>query len=208
MNFPMRIIMPKAFDLFQFWIGGTVAKRKLVLDKFTNQKHILEVGCSTGNIATAFLKHEVDYIGLDIDGAAIDFAKRKFIHKKNFSFVCNELQKQAFNKAFDFIIFSGVLHHVNDATATDMLEYSCQLRSPEGIVVVSDPIAQRPNDSALAKLYGKMERGKYVRSMDELSGLLGRLSSLRVTQQECHGVSPFPTGSIPTVAHFAVYLLR
>jgi len=46
--------MPRAFELFQFSIGGTVAKRNLVLQYYSNQKRNLEAGCSVGNIAAAF----------------------------------------------------------------------------------------------------------------------------------------------------------
>ncbi len=53
-------IMPRAFELFQFSIGGTVAKRNLVLQHYSNQKRILEVGCSAGNIAAAFLGRGVE----------------------------------------------------------------------------------------------------------------------------------------------------
>ncbi len=54
MNPISQWIMPRAFDLFQFSIGGTVTKRNLVLQYYSNQKRILEAGCSVGNIAAAF----------------------------------------------------------------------------------------------------------------------------------------------------------
>jgi len=201
--------MPLAFDVFQFWLGCTVAKRKLVMLHYLNQKRILEVGCGTGNIAVAFLSRDVNYTGLDIDGAAIDYAKIKLGGKGGFSFICQELQNYSFESDFDFIIFSGVLHHVDDATALGMLEFSCSILSPEGVLLVSDPIEPGLNDSYIVKLYRKyFERGKYMRDLDALSNLLARVRGLRVVHHQCHGLGPFPIFSRPTVSNFAVFLLK
>ena len=205
--FAQRIV-PAAFDIFQYWIGGTAAKRRLIMRHYTNQKHVLEVGCGTGNIASAFLNHDVDYTGLDVDGPAIDYASRKFRHKRGFSFVCGELQKHSFRNVFDFIVFAGVLHHVADATATAMLEFSRRILSEDGVVLVSDPIKPSPGDSPLIKLDGKLDRGQFLRTSEDLSALLMRLRGLRVVRQECPGVAPFPVCSGLTVANFGVFLLK
>lgn len=202
-------MMPVAFDIFQFWLGCTVAKRNLVMRHYSNQKRVLEVGCATGNIAVAFLNHDVDYTGLDIDGAAIDYATRKFRGKRGFAFVCSELQNHSFQGDFDFIVFSGVLHHVDDATALGMLEFSCSILSPEGVLLISDPIEPGTNDSYIVKLYRKhLERGKYMRDLDALSRLLAKVRGLRVVHHQCHGLGPFPICSRPTVSNFAVFCLK
>ncbi len=54
MNPISQRVIYRAFGLFQFSIGSTAAKRNLVLQYYSNQKHILEAGCSTGNIVAAF----------------------------------------------------------------------------------------------------------------------------------------------------------
>jgi hypothetical protein len=53
MNPISQWVKSRAFGLFQFSIGGTVAKRNLVLQYYSNRKRILEAGCYRGNIAAA-----------------------------------------------------------------------------------------------------------------------------------------------------------
>ena len=60
MNPISQWVISRAFGLFQFSIGGPVAKRNLVLQYYSNQKRILDAGCSMGNIAAAFLGWDVE----------------------------------------------------------------------------------------------------------------------------------------------------
>ncbi|MFA6564730.1 MAG: class I SAM-dependent methyltransferase [Verrucomicrobiia bacterium] len=207
MNQVLQWMMPRAFELFQFSVGGTVAKRNLVLQYYSNQKRILEVGCSVGNIAVAFRGRGVEYVGIDTDESAINYATKKFRCHTGFSFICGDLCCQRFQHSFDFIVFSGILHHLDDAAATRLLEFSKESLSPQGVVLVSDPIQPRPEDSALIKLYRKMERGKYVRNLEELSGLLTNVIGLQILQQECQSVTALPFFSKPRVSYFGVFVL-
>ena len=201
-------ISPRAFELFQFWIGGTVAKRDLVLQHYSNQKRILEVGCSIGNIAGAFRGLNVDYIGLDVDASAVDYARRKFKRCGAFSFVSGNLWEQQFDHEFDYIVFSAILHHVDDVTAISHLEYCKKILSPRGTVLVSDPIRPRSTDSTLIKLYRKMERGQHMRTFEELSALIAKVQGLRVVENTCQPVTALPFLSKPTVSYFALFLLE
>jgi len=207
MSISPRLAMPWAFDVFQYWIGGTIAKRKLVLAKYTNQKRVLEIGCASGNIAPAFLHSDVDYTGLDIDRQAIAYATRKFARNRRFTFVCDELEKCTFDHDFDFIFFSGMLHHVDDAKAVAMLEFSAKLLSPDGVLLVSDPVTPRPSDNVIIKWYRKIERGQHVRTFEKLSALVSSLRGLRVLQKEYLPVTALPVFARPTVSHFGVYVL-
>lgn len=201
-------IGPRAFELFQFWIGGTIAKRDLVLRHYSNQKRILEVGCSIGNIASAFRGLNVNYIGVDVDGSAVDYARLKFKGRGGFSFLCGNLLEHRFEHDFDYVVFSAMLHHVDDVTAISYLEYCKKILSPRGMVVVSDPVRPRSTDSTLVKLYRKMERGQYVRPFEELSALIANVRGLRVVEHTCQPVTALPFLSKPTVSYFGLFLLE
>jgi SAM-dependent methyltransferase len=207
MNPILQWVVPGTFDLFQLAIGGTVAKRNLVLQCHSNQQHILEVGCSVGNIAAAFPGRCVDYVGLDIDEHAIHYAREKFRRQPGFSFICGELCRQKFPHDFDFIVFSGVLHHLDDAAAATLLEFSQGILSANGTLVVSDPVQPRPTDGALIKVYRKLERGKHVRSFEDLSHLLEKLRGLRVVRRENPAVTGLPVFTRPIVSYFGLFLL-
>ena len=53
---------------------------------FQDNKKIIEVGCSVGNISDVFEQFKnVEYLGIDLDKNAIKYAK-KYFAKKNFNF--------------------------------------------------------------------------------------------------------------------------
>ena len=90
-----QFLSPIAFDAFQFALGGTIAKRQLVLDVYSNQRRVLEIGCSTGNIASAFLDRDVDYTGVDIDGTAIEMELRLIMPRENSSGIRSSISSVA-----------------------------------------------------------------------------------------------------------------
>jgi 2-polyprenyl-3-methyl-5-hydroxy-6-metoxy-1,4-benzoquinol methylase len=201
-----QLALGAAFDLFQFWAGGTVAKRHLVLGHYSNQKRVLEVGCSVGNIAAVFPR-DVHYLGVDTDEGAINYARRKFAHRPGFSFMSTDLRNLRFEQAFDFIVFSGIVHHLDDATAIGLIECSGNMLSPEGTVLVSDPIQPTSTDSTIIKLYRKLERGRYVRTLERLSALMTQPRNLEVVRRELHSVAALPFFKRPIVSNFGVLVL-
>jgi SAM-dependent methyltransferase len=208
MPFVKDLIVPLAFDGFQFWIGGTIAKRNLVLQHLKNYERVLEIGCSTGNIASAFLNKPIQYVGLDIDNAAISYAQHKFRHQSNFVFYHAELCDCKLDNPFDYIVFSGVLHHMDDITAKRNIMLSKSLLRDNGRILVSDPLLPRESDDYLVRLYGKIERGLFLRDADHLQQLIEDLDGLTIISQHIHSVSPFPILRKPVVANFAVYVLK
>jgi 2-polyprenyl-3-methyl-5-hydroxy-6-metoxy-1,4-benzoquinol methylase len=201
-------IFPLAFDFFQYSIGGTTAKRELAISSHTNQKHVLEVGCSIGNIAKPFLKKSISYTGIDIDDLSIQYAKKKYKKYKNCTFLTGDLFEQKFIKSFDLIIFSAVLHHIDDCLVKKMLEFSVELLSKDGSICISDPVLPEPSDSFIIKLYRKMERGNHMRSFDQLSLLVSDVKSLSVTKRSVLPVTALPFGSKPVVSKFGFFIMR
>lgn len=208
MSFIKDWIVPLTFDVYQFWAGETVAKRKLVIQHYKNQERILEVGCSTGNIASAFLNKDVQYVGLDIDRATIRYAQHKFRHRSNFKFIHADLRDYKFDNPFDYIVFSGVLHHMDDVTAKCNIMFSKSLLRENGSIIVSDPLLPRKSDPYLIRLYGKIERGQFVREAIHLQHLIQELDGLTIISRHIHPASPFPIFTKPVVSYFAVYVLK
>jgi 2-polyprenyl-3-methyl-5-hydroxy-6-metoxy-1,4-benzoquinol methylase len=201
-------IVPLAFDVFQYLIGGTIAKRELVMSSYTNQKNVLEVGCSIGNIAKPFLKKTISYTGLDIDDLSIQYAKIKYKHFQNCTFLTGDIFEQKFIESFDLIIFSAVLHHIDDCLAKKMLDFSVKLLSKDGSICISDPVLPETSDSTIIKLYRKMERGNHMRSFDQLSLLVSDVKSLSVTKRSVLPVTALPFGSKPIVSKFGYFIMK
>ena len=145
-NFPML------WEIFQYWVGGTTGKRKLCLNNYDNQRNILEVGCSVGNTAKAFLNKPIDrFTGIDIDEKVIKYAKKKFKKHKHFNFICEDLAKfvnnNNLNSEYDYILFSSMMHHINDILCVIYLDSVVDILSQSGSLIVVDIILPEKEDN-------------------------------------------------------------
>src|SRR5262245_7172273 len=85
---------PRLWLLFQRYLGGTTDKCRLALRHYDGENDVLEVGCSMGNIATAFIKYTgIRYTGVDIDPIAVRYSRQAFRRYPNFDFVCADLTR-------------------------------------------------------------------------------------------------------------------
>ena len=201
---------PRLWNCFQWTIGGTVDKRRLCLKYYTGQARILEVGCSTGNIAVAFLgRPGLRYVGVDIDRAAIALARRRFVRSDNFSFHCADLAEMAKSNArFDYVLLAGVLHHLADSEGGSLLHAAAKLLDDDGLLVVVDPVLPEPGDSRLLRLYLRtFEQGRYVRDRAALTKRLGSVQGLVSCGSETCLVGATPIG-LPKCARFGIWQFR
>lgn len=209
MTFLTQSRFPTLWGIFQYCIGGTVDKRRLCLLKYRGQKQILEVGCSLGNIAKVFLKlPHVKYMGIDIDPVVIRYAQRNFASYPNFRFLCQDLRSfaQQSDEKFDYILFAGILHHIDDKLAQSLLEAAKWLMPNDGSLVVVDPLMPELEDNWLIRWFIKLEQSRYVRKESEMCRLLHNVSGFQLEEAEVHyvGATPF---SVPKCARFGVYEL-
>jgi len=200
---------PLLWDWFQFWIGGTIDKRKLCSLDISGNERVLEVGCSTGNIAEIFARlPDVQYVGLDIDLAALKRASEKFKGASNLNFSgIPFLDYQQPEHPFDIVLFAGILHHIDDATVQAFLNHSKSLIKPDGKVIVVDPVLPEAQDPKLFHYFSKLEQGQFVRSDTHLRKLLLDTVGLHITKSEAHFIGATPW-SLPKVLRFGRYQLQ
>src|SRR5271170_6480358 len=85
---------PRLWRLFQWSIGGSCHKRRIVLDRLSGRKNVLEVGCSVGNIAEALRDvPNVRYTGVDIDRSSLRTARQSFRDEPRFEFHQGEIER-------------------------------------------------------------------------------------------------------------------
>ena len=198
---------PLLFKVFQWTIGGTIDKRKLALLNFSGQKEVLEIGCSIGNVAKVFSQFgKVNYTGLDIDPSAIRFAQRDFRGEQRFKFICQDLNVFATEtkQKFDYILFAGVAHHVEDAALSQMLTSARKLLSDGGVLMVIDPVQPKPEDGRFIHWYQKLERGQYVRQFEDLKSLILGIPDLKLDQSEECVIGATPL-SVPPSCRFGIF---
>jgi 2-polyprenyl-3-methyl-5-hydroxy-6-metoxy-1,4-benzoquinol methylase len=190
--------------LFQRWIGGSKDKQSIALSCYAGQKAILEIGCSVGNIADAFRAlPDISYTGIDIDGKAIGVARRRFPGAA-FRFLEESVQEHCQGGArYDYILVAGMLHHVDDAMAVDILRATQSLSLPGSIIVVYDPDTLTLADPAYMHWFYKLEQGKFLRSHAETEALI-RSAGLRIRDKRLVPLRPGLPG-LPAVARFVCF---
>jgi SAM-dependent methyltransferase len=154
---------PNIYDLSQKIMGSDRGWINFVQDyvKPTPGMRILDIGCGTATI----LHHlgDVDYYGYDINADYIAHAKSSFGERGKF--FCQEFTSKDLDHigSFDVITLCGVLHHLDDEIAINLIELLSKCLKKKGRVVTSDGCYVR-GQSFLAKTLLDFDRGKNVRS--------------------------------------------
>lgn len=185
---------PHIWLLAQKIIGGTYGKQKLALSHYKGGS-ILEIGCSIGNIAEAFRGKVERYLGQDIDEAAIRAARKRL---PDFEFMTSDLA--AIDERFDYVMVAGVLHHVDDETAVEMLSHAKRLC--RGSIMSFDPLPVPPGSGPVRKLIGAIEQGQWIRTYGEL-GELYKSAGLDPVEEPVWHLSA-TLGSWPEITDLAV----
>jgi 2-polyprenyl-3-methyl-5-hydroxy-6-metoxy-1,4-benzoquinol methylase len=195
---------PRLWLLFQQLIGGTKDKQSLALSSWNGQRQILEIGCSVGNIADAFRSLPgISYTGIDIDGNTIKVAQQRFTGTA-FRFLEESVQNHAKSKSrYDYVLVAGMLHHIDDATAIDILRSTRFLCSPGATVLIYDPDTLTPSDPALVRWYYKLEQGKFRRPHTESEALV-RSAGLHIRDKRLVPIRPGLPG-FPPVARMVCF---
>jgi SAM-dependent methyltransferase len=131
---------------------------------------ILDMGCGTADIL-AYLP-SVEYVGLDMNEAYINYAKKRFRHKGIFlaTKVDGKTITKFFLHDFDIVLATGLLHHLNDDDALRLFELANSTLKPGGRLITLDGCYVK-GQSWLASLIMSKDRGKYVRTKDRYLSL-------------------------------------
>lgn len=192
MPFLTQSQFPRLWLLMQNMIGGNACKQALATEYYHGQKRVLEIGCSVGNISAAFRTFpNVFFTGIDIDRHAIDLAKRRFRNDSNFGFSLSSLDELSRRgETFDYVLFAGILHHVDDNTGLQLLRDAVKCTAGGGRLVIYEPEAPRPSDSCVLRYFcTHFEQGSFLRSREELRCLVER-SGIALQSVEDRMVSP------------------
>jgi len=195
---------------FQLLVGGTLGKRRLALSRYGGQRRVLEIGCATGNVSAAFRRFSpVEFVGLDIDAAAVEQARRRFAGDSRFRFVVGEAgDLSAEERCFDYVLLAGVLHHMDDLAAAELTASAARLVAPGGILLAYEPMPPAADAPWVVRLYGRIERGDWLRPPADLVALLrAHAAGLALVDASEHPIAPF-LGKYPQCARFAVVSLR
>jgi cyclopropane fatty-acyl-phospholipid synthase-like methyltransferase len=163
--------MPVIYSGFQYLMGANNFWKNFV--NSLNVKSgdcVLDIGCGPADILM-YMPKSVGYWGFDISPEYIDSAKKK--HKHNGSLYCKEIgyTDLKYLPTFDRVILIGVLHHIEDDVAREIIKIAYEALKPGGQLISVDP-CYALNQNPIARYLISKDRGRNVRNLEDYKFLV------------------------------------
>jgi SAM-dependent methyltransferase len=162
---------PAIYNAVQ-WITGAMRARQVVINTYLQPKRgdmILDIGCGTGYVMDYL--DGCHYVGFDTDAARIAYARRKRGQRGDFH--CGPATQERLEGYgfFDAVMMNGLLHHLGDAEAVDILQTAKSVLKPRGRVVGIDGCFDDRLGWFRRRILS-MDQGKWIRDRSGYESLL------------------------------------
>lgn len=180
------------YRLFRSVIRANRSTRIIVEDyvRLPPNGRLLDIGCGNGDLAR-FIPTTAQYVGVDHNSAYVQAATRSH-NNDRVRFVDADIAELADIDCgtFDVIVALGVIHHLDDLQATDVLGAARELLTPNGHLVLVEPTFH-PDQANTARVLMALDRGRFVRHPSHYDRLLEPFyTTTKVTLR--HDLNPFP----------------
>jgi|SRR3984893_17447119 ubiquinone/menaquinone biosynthesis C-methylase UbiE len=177
------LYLPQVYNALTSVVGSE-AVMKLLAERFVRPRpedRILDVGCGTARILRYL--PVARYVGIDNNSRYISAARERYQNRGEF--VVGDVGALSLNPSeqFDIVLASGILHHIDDASAKGLLAVSARLLAKNGRMVIADPVVA-PGQSPVAKFLISLDRGRNVRTPEHYLAL-ARTSFEKVHSHVC-----------------------
>lgn len=134
---------------------------------------ILDIGCGTGMILSSFPDSIGEYNGFDMNESYIEFAKNRWKDNDRYRFFCERVREATIAEKghYDIVLATGILHHLSDSEADDLLKIAYQSLKKNGVLITYDNVYVN-NQHWFAKWLISKDRGKSVRTVDGYNQLI------------------------------------
>jgi SAM-dependent methyltransferase len=160
---------PIVYDALQAMLGGANARQRICREHIRAQSAntIVDVGCGTAEILK-YLPQDIRYYGYDLSQSYIDAAKQRFANRPDCVFKCADLNTIGPDEIppCDLAIAFGVLHHIGDRAASELIENLYDRLAVGGRVVTIDN-GYVDGQSFVARELIKRDRGQHVRKAED-----------------------------------------
>jgi SAM-dependent methyltransferase len=177
------LYLPQVYNTFTSAVGAESVMKQLA-ERFVRPRpddRILDVGCGTARILRYL--PVARYVGIDNNTRYISAARERYGVRGEFIVGDVGALSADLSERFDIVLASGILHHIDDASAERLLAASARLLAENGRMVIVDP-AFAPGQSPLAKFFISLDRGRNVRTPEHYL-ILARTSFGRVQPHIC-----------------------
>lgn len=184
---------PLIYDATQRLFGAEQSRRTLAIDYLRVESGwcVLDIGCGTGEILD-HLPRDIRYFGFDLSAEYVDRARQRhgregvrFEQGDVSSFLATGHVPPA-----DLVMATGVLHHLDDQPAEDLVAVASAALRPKGRFVTIDPTFASEQSRASRWLVSR-DRGQSVREPEGYAQLAQRSFS-RVTAHVRHDLLRIP----------------
>jgi SAM-dependent methyltransferase len=123
-------------------------------------RRVLDVGCGPGTNTAHFAS--ADYLGIDINPAYIESARRR--HGREFLVADVTKYDVVPEQRFDLILANSLFHHIETPSVRRILAHLATLLSDDGNVHVFDLVL--PGGASISRLLARADRGEYPRPLE------------------------------------------
>jgi SAM-dependent methyltransferase len=122
---------------------------------------VVDVGCGPAYYFER-LPQPLTYHGFDTDPRYIEWARKRWAHVANFHLGVFDADAASTLAPVDAVMLLGLLHHLSDRQAVDLLELSARVIGPGGKVIAVDPCFE-PAQGRISRWMSENDRGEHVR---------------------------------------------
>jgi len=166
---------PAVYSCFQYMMGGDRFRSNFVREFVRPHAgmRVLDIGCGPADIL-AYLPADVDYWGFDISETYIQQARARF--GGNGRFFCKEISDSDLEQlpAFDVVLALGLIHHLDDEIAVNVMRLAHTALKPGGRLLSVDPCLD-PGQNLISRSLVRNDRGQNVRTGSGYSDLAARV---------------------------------
>lgn len=124
-------------------------------------RRVLDVGCGPGTNTHHFA--DADYLGIDINAAYIESARRR--HGREFIVADVTKYEVPDDRRFDLILANSLFHHIETTATQRILAHLASLLAPGGHMHVFDLVL--PPRPSVSRLLARADRGDHPRPLEE-----------------------------------------